>query len=62
MVASDQGEPPKTSTALVNVTVERNLYSPVISPLNSTVTIPETLSLGVPVAQLTAADADRMVS
>lgn len=62
VTAQDQGDPPKSATNLVKIEVLRNFYTPRFVPVNYTVTILETLGLGLPIIQVNATDADRMVS
>ena len=59
--AADGGSPALTSTATVNVDVQRNLFSPVFTDLIYEVTVLETQSLGVGIVTVAATDADTKV-
>ena len=56
--ARDGGTPSLSATALVEITVLRNLFDPEFTQQNYEVTIDETQSLGVNIVQLTAEDRD----
>ncbi|KAL3878038.1 hypothetical protein ACJMK2_035674 [Sinanodonta woodiana] len=58
VVAVDGGTPPKSATALAEITILKNLKDPAFSPLSYTTTIDETLPPGSSVLRVTATDAD----
>ncbi|KAJ8318063.1 hypothetical protein KUTeg_003154 [Tegillarca granosa] len=58
LLARDGGYPSLTATAILNITVQRNLFPPVFSHSDITVTIPETASIGSFIADTNATDAD----
>ena len=62
MEAHDGGVPPKSATALVIITVNRNLHVPEFILDVYKKRIPETTSLGVSILQVTASDRDTLVS
>ena len=62
MVAVDRGVPPKTSTATVEVTVQRNLNEPRFTSGNSRLSIPEILPAGSTITRVEATDTDSAVS
>ncbi len=61
MLAEDGGSPPQSSTATVQIDVERNLNAPIFNPVRNEVTILETLGLGESVTKVTATDKDLIV-
>lgn len=58
MLAQDGGNPPRTATATVLVTVLRNLFQPKFEPQRIDRDILETQALGVAIANCNATDAD----
>ena len=58
MLAQDGGNPPKTATATVVVTVQRNLFAPKFEPQRIDRDILETQPLGVAIADCNATDRD----
>ena len=59
MRVSDNGVPPLTDEVLVNITINRNLWTPAFNPLNYNVTIPETVPTGSEIGvTVTATDRD----
>jgi len=60
--AKDGGSPPRTDTAVVHVTVDRNLNKPVFDPQSYVSHVSETLQLGSVIATVAAKDADLRVS
>lgn len=61
MEASDGGIPSKSSTATLQITVIRNLNSPVIETENSRVTIDDNDAPGTYITTVEAEDEDREV-
>ncbi|XP_041363172.1 uncharacterized protein LOC121378881 isoform X2 [Gigantopelta aegis] len=59
--AHDGGMPPKSATALVIITVNRNLHVPEFTLDAYKQRIPETTSLGVSILQVAASDRDTLV-
>ena len=55
---NDGGTPSKSSTAMLTVTVNRNLFDPVFNPVNYNITIYEDQTLGEEILRVTATDAD----
>lgn len=62
IVAFDGGSPPRSATAIATINIQRNLNSPVFSPVNYEQTILETMQVGTNILRVTASDADRSVS
>lgn len=62
MVASDNGKPARSATAIVYVTVERNFYAPQWDQTNYQVRLQETQPLGISFLKVVARDKDRAVS
>lgn len=56
--AKDGGSPPLSGTAVVIITINRNLFRPVFDPTLYTATINELLDLGTVIETLTATDGD----
>ena len=61
MRVSDGGIPPKSSTAVATVSVNRNLNSPQFSTDRVDITLLETNVVGVPFTNCNASDADTKV-
>lgn len=61
MIAQDGGSPRLTATATVSITVLRNIFPPVFSPVTYNQTILETQSLGVTILSVNATDNDQRV-
>ena len=60
--AYDNGSPALGNITVVAVTVERNLFAPVLQGQTViTIRVPETKELGVPIATISANDADSQV-
>lgn len=59
--AQDGADPPKSSTAVLAITVERNLYAPVFQPQRIDISLLETQELGVAVSDVNATDEDTKV-
>jgi len=59
--ASDGGTPSKSTSAVVQVTVLRNLQSPVVALQTTPLRVPETIPLGSVLTTVTATDGDRRV-
>ena len=62
MVATDNGNPGLSATAIVYVTVKRNFRTPVITDNTKTLNILETQPLNAAIDQLAATDGDASVS
>lgn len=56
--AKDGGSPPLSGTAVVIITINRNLFRPFFNPSVYTATIDEILDLGTVIETLTATDGD----
>ena len=61
VVASDQGIPPQQATAIVYVTVRRNLQKPKFEPNSVSLRILETQEVGASLVTMQASDSDREV-
>ena len=59
--AKDGGSPPLSGTAVVIITINRNLFRPVFEPTLYTAEIDEILDLGTVIKTLNATDGDKRV-
>ena len=60
MIGYDSLTPNQRATADVTITVLRNVNSPLFQPDNYQQTIPEDLTVGASILQVTATDADNV--
>ena len=58
----DGGTPPRSASAVVDITVTRNLRDPQFNPDNIRVSIPDNSPPGMAVTTVSATDNDRSVS
>lgn len=62
MLATDNGSPARSATAIVIVDIQRNFQAPVWVQTSYSVAIPETQSFGVNFLQVSATDGDSQVN
>ncbi len=58
-IAHDNGNPPRSATAIVYVTVVRNFFAPQWDQTNYEIRIQETQAMGIPFTKVSAKDQDR---
>ena len=61
VLATDNGFPARSATAIVVVDVLRNFFSPQWQQASYTTNVLETQSLGIPIIAVTAVDSDSQV-